>query len=308
MKRFIFASLTYFAVAAIFGILNGVTDVGYWGVFAHTHFNLLGFMSMMIYGIGYFILPRFNGTELRFPNWVPVHFWLGNISLVGMVVFRGLEIETGETVYQMLFIIFAVLQVTTIAMFILNIWMALSASASQSEQPTPTTAKSGETASSSQQAPSSPAGQLELSADSPLAAIIDAYPAIQDLLVQSGLQSLASQGHLDRVRSMGITIGMAANNHGINLEKLLESIRQEISGSGSSAGNATETQTIDDTQLIGTIMQEYPESRVVFEKYFGSGCFDCPGQAYESIDMACRMHGVDPKTFLSELNSTLAGV
>jgi len=308
MKRFIFASLAYLAVAAIFGILNGVADLGYWGVFAHTHFNLLGFMSMMIYGIGYFILPRFNGTELKFPNWVPVHFWLGNLSLVGMVVFRGLEVESGETIYQMLFIIFAVLQVTTIGMFIANIWMTLSASASQSVQPVPAAAKTDEAAASVQEAPSSPAGDLELSANSPVAAIIDAYPAAKDLLVKAGLQSLAAPAHLDRVRSMGITIGMAANNHGIDLEKLLETIRQEISGASSSIEKATETQTVDDTQLIGTIMQEYPESRVVFEKYFGSGCFDCPGQAYESIDMACRMHGVDPKTFLAELNKTLAGV
>ena len=94
MKRFVLASLVYLGVAAIFGILNGITDLGYFGTFAHTHFNLLGFMSMIVFGIGYFILPRFNGTELRFESWVPVHFWLANISLIGMVVFRGLSIDT----------------------------------------------------------------------------------------------------------------------------------------------------------------------------------------------------------------------
>jgi len=103
MKRFIYAALAYLALAAVFGILNGATDIGYPGSFAHTHFNLLGFMSMMVFGIGYFILPRFNGTDLRFPGWVAVHFWLGNISLIGMVVFRGLTIETGNDIFHTLF-------------------------------------------------------------------------------------------------------------------------------------------------------------------------------------------------------------
>ena len=58
-------------------------------------------------------------------------------------------------------------------------------------------------------------------------------------------------------------------------------------------------------QLIGTIINEYPQSKQVFSKYFGTGCFDCPGQAYESVDMACRMHGVDPEIFLQELNTVL---
>ena len=76
MKRFVLASLFYLGLAAIFGILNGMTNIGYFGAFAHTHFNLLGFMSMIVFGIGYFILPRFNGSDLRFENWVPIHFWL----------------------------------------------------------------------------------------------------------------------------------------------------------------------------------------------------------------------------------------
>ena len=72
MKRFIYASLFYLAVATVFGALNGALSLGYWAQFGHTHFNLLGFMSMMVFGIGYFILPRFNGADLRWPSWVAV--------------------------------------------------------------------------------------------------------------------------------------------------------------------------------------------------------------------------------------------
>ena len=35
-----------------------------WAQFAHAHLNLPGFMAMMIYGIGYFILPRFTARPL----------------------------------------------------------------------------------------------------------------------------------------------------------------------------------------------------------------------------------------------------
>jgi|GEM_PF-5760347 len=125
MKRFVFASLFYLALGTIFGILNGTVGLGYFGIFAHTHFNLLGFMAMIVFGIGYFILPRFNGTELRFNSWVAIHFWLANISLIGMVIFRGLAVDSGETSYNILFIIFASVQVISIFMFIINIWLTL---------------------------------------------------------------------------------------------------------------------------------------------------------------------------------------
>ena len=84
-KGFVVASLVYFFLAAVLGIWMGGTDAAGWVRFAHVHFNLLGFMSMMIYGVGYFILPRFNGRTLRWPSWVPIHFFLANIGLIGMV-------------------------------------------------------------------------------------------------------------------------------------------------------------------------------------------------------------------------------
>jgi len=55
--------------------------------------------------------------------------------------------------------------------------------------------------------------------------------------------------------------------------------------------------------LIGEVIRDYPGARAVFLKHFGTGCFDCPGQAYESIDMACRMHGVNTDSFLKELSA-----
>lgn len=52
----------------------------------HTHFNLLGFMSMMIYGVGYHILPKFSGVHIYSPKIMTIQFWLANAGLIGMSV------------------------------------------------------------------------------------------------------------------------------------------------------------------------------------------------------------------------------
>ncbi|MFQ6008108.1 MAG: DUF1858 domain-containing protein [Candidatus Zixiibacteriota bacterium] len=321
MKHFVLASLFYLGLAALFGLLNGIFDVTYFGAFAHTHFSLLGFMAMMVFGIGYFILPRFGGTELRFPSWVTVHFWLANISLIGMVISRGLLVELGGNIYKPLFILFAVGQAVSLLMFVINIWLTLTLT---TRRPAKTTGQDiTQTSSRSAHAPSSvikPTVQkvsseaISVSAETKIADLIDAVPSIRDLLVSLGLRSLAIPEHLDRVRAMGITVGMAAARHDLDLKNLLAEIERELhlqSGDRQAAvgsGNTTSsipTDAIAPQVLIGTVMERYPEAKAVFQKYFGAGCFDCPGQMYESIDMACRMHGVDQQIFLNELNATI---
>jgi len=84
-KGFIVASLAYFALASGLGLRMGSGETPAWARFAHVHLNLLGFMAMMIYGVGYFVLPRFSARELRWPSWVPLHFSVANAGLVGMI-------------------------------------------------------------------------------------------------------------------------------------------------------------------------------------------------------------------------------
>ncbi|HEY5191452.1 MAG TPA: hypothetical protein VII77_05660, partial [Candidatus Deferrimicrobium sp.] len=113
-KGFVVASLVYFFLAAVLGIWMGGTDAAGWVRFAHVHFNLLGFMSMMIYGVGYFILPRFNGRTLRWPSWVPIHFFLANLGLIGMVATAPERPSNG-------FILFSALSVISAGMFAVNL-------------------------------------------------------------------------------------------------------------------------------------------------------------------------------------------
>ncbi len=311
MKRFVYASLFYLGLAAVFGILDGLFDLGYFGSFAHTHFSLLGFMAMIVFGIGYFILPRFNGTDLRFENWVPVHFWLANISLMGMVVFRGLTVETGQDVYHILFVVSASLQVVSIFMFVVNIWLSLTP-----PKKTPAVPKAD-----GRPTAASPPGSFEVTedrpavvvnAETPVAYLVDTDPSLKQILIDSGLKPLAMPGHIDMVRSKGVTLGTAVENHGMDFDSVVSTITHELEKNGFAVTTAPPDDTpsqparLTPTTLIGDVIQNYPRARDVFQKHFGSGCFNCPGQAYESIDMACRIHGIDPHTFLKELNEAIA--
>lgn len=55
---------------------------------AHAHANLLGFLSMFVFGVGYHVLPRFVGKPLseRQARWAVWHLWIQNAGLILMVV------------------------------------------------------------------------------------------------------------------------------------------------------------------------------------------------------------------------------
>lgn len=59
--------------------------------------------------------------------------------------------------------------------------------------------------------------------------------------------------------------------------------------------------------IIGEVMEKYPATADVFKKYFGKGCFDCPGSGYEDIDFGSNMHSVDMDALLKELNEIAEG-
>ncbi len=54
--------------------------------------------------------------------------------------------------------------------------------------------------------------------------------------------------------------------------------------------------------VIGDIIKERPEAMKIIEKYFGNGCFTCPGIKVESIAFGAMMHNVDPNKIVKEIN------
>lgn len=56
---------------------------------------------------------------------------------------------------------------------------------------------------------------------------------------------------------------------------------------------------------IGEIFSKYPETEPVFQKYFGSGCFTCPGSKTEDIAFGAMMHNIEPEKIIEELNEAI---
>jgi cbb3-type cytochrome oxidase subunit 1 len=85
VKAFLKASLAWLALGVTLGVAMAAHPA--WTVYrpAHVHMVLLGFVTMMIYGVAYHVIPRFSGNPLaarRLPGW---HWWGANVGLLLMV-------------------------------------------------------------------------------------------------------------------------------------------------------------------------------------------------------------------------------
>jgi hybrid cluster-associated redox disulfide protein len=302
-KGFVVASLVYFFLAAVLGIWMGGTDAAGWVRFAHVHFNLLGFMAMMIYGVGYFILPRFNGRTLRWPSWVPIHFFLANIGLIGMVATEPERPSTG-------FILFSALSVLSVGMFAVNLGatMLMEPEKEEEEEPAPR----AETAPA---APPSPAPKID--PDMRVGEILTRWPQTVDVFVGNGFASLANPEHREQVKQIPITLRMACQRHNVDLDPMVAELNEAVSPPSTKTatpatkaapadtpkkGKLARGEAIGADHILGEILGAYPETQKVFRKYYGDGCFSCPGQATESVKQSAMMHNVNEKQLLAELN------
>ena len=303
-KGFVVASLVYFFLAAVLGIWMGGTDAAGWVRFAHVHFNLLGFMSMMIYGVGYFILPRFNGRTLRWPSWVPIHFFLANIGLIGMVATAPERPSNG-------FILFSVLSVISAGMFAVNLGATMMMEPKAEEEEEPASAPEAEPA-----AAAPPPAAPKIDPDMRVGEILTRWPQTVDVFVGHGFASLANPEHREQVKQIPITLRMACQRHNVDLDYMVAELNEAIAPAPPKAAAATKTDpartakkgklakgvTIGEDHILGEILAAYPETEKVFRKYYGDGCFSCPGQATESVKQSAMMHNVSEKQLLSELN------
>jgi cytochrome c oxidase cbb3-type subunit 1 len=60
---------------------------------AHIHLLLLGFVTGMIFGVGYHVFPRFAGRPLRAPRLVLLHWGLANGGVGAMAVAFALRAQ-----------------------------------------------------------------------------------------------------------------------------------------------------------------------------------------------------------------------
>ena len=130
-RGFIKASLVYLGVGAGLGIMMVVwPDIRFTLARVHTHITLLGFMAMMVYGVGYHILPRFMGRPVYSHRLGTVQVWLANITLIGLSFSWIMEATRGGTWYY-LALLFGVGQAASIFLFIFNLWKSMTPQAAE---------------------------------------------------------------------------------------------------------------------------------------------------------------------------------
>ncbi len=69
-----------------------------------------------------------------------------------------------------------------------------------------------------------------------------------------------------------------------------------------------ETRRFTPDMLMGDALKLHPGADRVFERYFGDGCWTCPGFAMEDIAFGALMHNMDVEVVLKELNELPAAV
>jgi hybrid cluster-associated redox disulfide protein len=64
----------------------------------------------------------------------------------------------------------------------------------------------------------------------------------------------------------------------------------------------TEKRLVTKDSIIGDVIREVPGARDIIQRYFGGGCFTCPGINMESLSFGSMMHNLDPEKIVNEIN------
>jgi len=80
-KAFLKASLAWLGIGVTLGAVMSSWPAATAYRTAHFHMNLLGFVSMMIFGVAYHVIPRFMGHPLHDKRLAALHFWIANAGL-----------------------------------------------------------------------------------------------------------------------------------------------------------------------------------------------------------------------------------
>ncbi|MBI3585279.1 MAG: DUF1858 domain-containing protein [Nitrospinae bacterium] len=318
-KLFVKVSIFYLLFGIVFGLLiatNVVSGLNY--TFVHVHFNLIGFMSMMLFGVAYHILPRFNAQPLKWPKLVPIHFYGVNIGLIGMLfayLIGGFWSSDWKTI---LFHIFSTVTAVSIMLFIVNIYTVLTPPAPVPQPKTEEKAKEPV-----KETPAPVTAQKEvITAEMKVSDVLEKWPHLLAVFVESGFAALANPTARATFARM-ITIKQACKVHNLGLDNFIQKINDSLNGKGGRTAplpKATPTPPAKPMQkgpvikrgdkcskeiMIGDLIGVYPETKKIFEKHYGAGCFSCPGQATETVAQTAMMHNISADSIVKEINDEI---
>lgn len=296
-KLFIKAALIYLGLGILLGIAIGTMPE--WSArirFVHIHFNLLGFMTMMIAGVSYHVLPRFAARPVPWPEGIKYHFIFHNVGLIGLLSthLAGGYWESG--LIHVLFILFALMTAVGLFFMIFNLYAVLSP-ARASEPP------------------------QSITASMKVAEVLDHFPNTLPLFLQSGFTSLANPAARQTFAKV-VTLDKACQKHGVETGPFIAKLNAAIAGGGETPPLQTPAETVPGGTglslkkgeyckpevMVGSLIKAYPETKEVFKKHYGESCFSCPGQIYETVDQTAQMHNMDTDLLVKEINDVITSV
>jgi len=292
-RLFIKAGLIYAVIGALLGIAMAINpSLSHPLRFIHIHLNLLGFMTMMVSGVAYHVLPRFSARTLPWPAGMRYQFILQNVGLLGMVAVQGFNDWRGGGATQALFIFFAFLAGVSFVIMFYNLYFVLSP---EKEELPPT----------------------KITGDMKVGPVIDQFPQALEIFIESGFQALANPTARQTFAKV-ISIDKACEKHGVDSAEFLEKLNQVIFAEEASSpspphpeGSSAAGEEIERGEMckagtrVGSLIVTYPTTKKVFEAHYGESCFTCPGQVYETVEQTASMHNVDLAMILSEINSEI---
>ncbi|MDP6656845.1 MAG: DUF1858 domain-containing protein [Nitrospinaceae bacterium] len=298
-KRFIQAGLIYILMGVLLGVAMSIDPTLNARMrFVHIHVNLLGFMTMMIAGVAYHVLPRFSARTIPWPNGMKYHFYLQNIGLVGMVSTHAAGGNWKEGALHWLFVLFALITALALVFMFYNLFFVLMA---PKEEPEPV---------------------KQITGDMKVGAVLDEFPQSMAVFLESGFDSLANPA-ARKTFAKYVSIEKACEKHNVDMAEFLIKLNAAVFGSSTSPtmpessnkGEEAENknpgkeifqgETCKAETMVGSLIKVYPATKSVFEKHYGEGCFSCPGQTFESVEETAQMHNIDPKIVLDEINAII---
>ena len=298
-KRFIQAGLIYFMVGVVLGVVMSIEPALSERIrFVHIHINLLGFMTMMIAGVSYHVLPRFSARTVPWPNGVKYHFYLQNIGVVGLVITHAAGSHWREGPLHWLFVSFALITALSLVSMFYNLFFVLSATKVEAEP------------------------VKNITGDMKVGDVLNEFPQSMPVFLESGFTSLANPA-ARKTFAKYVSIEKACEKHDVDMTEFLEKLNSAVFESSDSSIHSQDSSGNGETEnknsgkeihvgetcradtMVGSLIKVYPATKSVFEKHYGEGCFSCPGQTFESVEETALMHNIDSKIILDEINSVI---
>ncbi len=142
---------------------------------------------------------------------------------------------------------------------------------------------------------------MDITKDSKISEILSSFPEAATVFKRNGFFALMAR--LQKGTKDDTTIESACSQQGIDPGKLIEDLRsvcQKPQATATAVQSETSVININKKMKTTEVVNNYPAAKIVFIKYFGRGCFDCPAFGTEDVAFACLMHNTNADQFVKE--------